>query len=212
MKKDINFLVSLAQAEKRKSSSTMTIVMVACGVIIIGLIVFLFVSAKVDLARKQDVLDDLNQRLEQQDNLAALEQEYAQYQALYLSQVVDVMSQVYPNLKADGAVKMSSNFLHSLYRYNELHPEAEGAVPVQIDMIRVDGDLVAIECSVKTYEDAWNYVTFLAGKGTDPDSAKYSEYFSGVLDGYSGLPVEGDPAEYTVRFSLNFRANWGAFV
>ena len=61
-KRDINLLESLNQATKKKSSSSMTAIIAFGIVVLVGVMIFLFATAKVNIAKNQDVIDDLDKQ------------------------------------------------------------------------------------------------------------------------------------------------------
>ena len=63
LRRDINLLYSLTQATKKKSSSNMMLILIVGVVLIIGLMTFLFVDAKMTVEKNQSLLDDINGKL-----------------------------------------------------------------------------------------------------------------------------------------------------
>lgn len=219
-RRDINLLFSLTQANKKKNSSTMTALVVIGALVIVALIVFLFVTAKLNVAKNNDIIADLDKKLQTEADVAAKEQEYQQLLATYKGQLNTVISIIYPGIDALNTSKMSEDFLSALNKFNELSADQ----PVKINSITITNSTVAnqisLTCSTKNYTDAWAYVDFLSGKQTqyvsdeiNAEAPKNSEYFYGVMASYSGVPAEGEePDAYDVEVTLSFTVNWGAFL
>ena len=60
-KRDINLLESLNQSNKKKSSSSMTAVLAVAIIVLIGAMVFLFASAKVQTSKNNEIITGVYQ-------------------------------------------------------------------------------------------------------------------------------------------------------
>ena len=75
-KRDINLLESLNQSTKKKSSSSMTAIMAFGIVVLVGVMVFLFASAKVQTSKNNEIIADLDNQLAKEDQVIQLEEAY----------------------------------------------------------------------------------------------------------------------------------------
>lgn len=213
-KRDINLLDSLNQSTKKKSSSSMTAIIAVGVVALVGVMLFLFISAKVDIAKNQDIIDDYNEQLKKEDQVVALEQQYAQTKQEYTERVAQVISVVYPNQSAEQRVKMSSDFINLLFHYAETHTETAGGVDpaISIQSINISESSVSLNYQTKNHEDALAFAEFMSGVQDNDESRKNKDRFSNVAYNFPGLPVEGNGTEYTISMNLSFNINWEAFV
>ncbi len=213
-KRDINLLESLNQSTKKKSSSSMTAIIAVGMVALVGIMVFLFVSAKVEIAKNQDLIDEYNKQLEREDEIVKLEEQYAQTKQEYTDRVSQVISVVYPNQSAEQRIKMSSDFINLLFNYAETHTETAGGLDpaISIQSLSISDNSVSLSYMTKNHEDALAFAEFMSGVQDNEESRKNKERFSNVAYNFPGLPVEGDGTEYTISMNLSFNINWEAFV
>lgn len=212
-KRDINLLESLNQSTKKKSSSSMTAILVFAIVVLVGVMVFLFASAKVQTSKNNEIIADLDNQLAKEEQVVQLEQAYLQAQSEYQSKISSVIAAVYPNMSAVQASKMSSMFCNLLFDYVDNNDDAEGEPTIQVNSISFANDsTITLSCGTNSYADGWNFIRFLAGELDTEESKKNLLYFSGVEDNYPGFPVSVEDAEYGISFVLKFKVNWGAFV
>lgn len=213
-KRDINLLESLNQSTKKKSSSSMTAILAVGIIALVGVMVFLFASAKVEIAKNQALIDDYNEQLKKEDQVAALEQQYAATKQEYTDKVSAVISVVYPNQTAEERIKMSSDFINLLFHYAETHVEtAGGADPaILISSINITESSASMTYQTKNHEDALAFAEFMSGVQDNDESKKNKDRFSNVAYNFPGLPVEGSGEEYTITMNLSFNINWEAFV
>lgn len=210
-KRDINLLESLNQSNKKKSSSSMTAILAVAIIVLIGAMVFLFASAKVQTSKNNEIIADLDNQLAKEDEVAQLEQEYINAQNEYASKISAVIGAVYPNLTATQAKKISSTFYNIVFGYAADNQDHEGNPAVKISSYTLSGTEVSLTCATNNHEDAWQFVRFLAGRLDTDESRQNLLYFSNVEANYPGLPADVG-AEYGIAFSLTFNVNWGAFV
>lgn len=216
-KRDINLLESLNQSTKKKSSSSMTAILIIGVVALVGVMVFLFVTAKVDIANNQALIDDYNKQLEKESQVAELEKQYAQLKQEYSDKIQQVISVVYPNQTAEQRIKMSSEFINLLFDYQANHQVSkpvDGDVDsaIKIESINITEQNISMVYMTKNHEDALAFAEFMAGVQDNEESRKNKERFSNVAYNFPGLPVEGDGKEYTITMNLSFNINWEAFV
>lgn len=211
-KRDINLLESLNQSTKKKSSSSMTAIMAFGIVVLVGVIVFLFASAKVNISKNQDVIDDLDKQLGKENEVVQLEQQYAQAQQEYSNKIIDVISIVYPNKTAVEKEKISSMFFNLIFDYVQNNDDLEGNDTLKISSIIIDTSSITLSCGTNEYDYAWHFTRFLAGELDTDESKKNLLYFSNVEANYPGLPSDSGDGEYSINFTLKFNVNWGAFV
>lgn len=211
-KRDINLLESLNQSTKKKSSSSMTAIMAFGIVVLIGAMVFLFASAKVQVSKNNEVLDDLNEQLSKEEDVIKLEEAYAKAQQEYMSKISDVIASVYPNKSAIETAKMSSMFMSLLFDYIENTDDAMGENTIKVTNMKFTSSTVTLLCGTNTYSDGWHFIRFLAGELDTEESKKNLLYFSGVEENYPGFPSSTGEGEYGISFTLKFNVNWGAFA
>lgn len=187
--KDINLLYSMTQASKKKSSSNLALVLIVLGLAIIGIMIFLFATAKVNIANNQKLLDELNDKLSQQDELVILQSKYNKMKTEYEGMISQVVADLYPDLNASTYGKMSSGFIAIVFDYvdatsvtsttdepvlddqgnptGETHPVTTITHDVMIRSLEVQGASVTMACSVSEYEAAWAFVDYLEGIAID---------------------------------------------
>ena len=211
-KRDINLLESLNQSTKKKSSSSMTAIMAFGIVVLVGVMVFLFASAKVQTSKNNEIIADLDNQLAKEDQVIQLEEAYAQAQQEYMSKISDVIASVYPNKSALEAAKMSSMFLNVLFDYIENTDDLDGNNTIKVTNMAFTSSTITLLCGTNSYSDGWNFIRFLAGELDTEESKKNLLYFSGVEENYPGFPSAVGNGEYGITFTLKFNVNWGAFV
>lgn len=202
-RKDINLLYSLTQETKKKSSSNMMIAMIAGVVIIVGLMTFLFVNAKINLANNQDLLGDLQNKIDQTDQLSTLQKKYNEMKAAYESDIAEVIAEIMPGQFTAKADKISKTFIDILMLTDKEDETDAGFdaddVPdrvfdVDIRSIAISGEQVTVECAVSDYLAAWDFADYLAGNkladypALDALIAQNAVYFTDVEKNYPGLP------------------------
>lgn len=202
-RKDINLLYSLTQETKKKSSSNMMIAMIAGVVIIVGLMTFLFVNAKINLANNQDLLNDLQNKIDQTDQLSSLQKKYNEMKAAYESDIAEVIAEIMPGQFTAKADKISKTFIDILMLTDKEDATDAGFdaddVPdrvfdVDIRSIAISGEQVTVECAVSNYLAAWDFADYLAGNkladypALDALIAQNAVYFTDVEKNYPGLP------------------------
>lgn len=187
--KDINLLYSMTQASKKKSSSNIALVLIVLGIAIIAVVTFLFATAKVDVANNQKLLDELNDKLSQQDELVILQSRYNKLKTEYEGMISQVVADLYPDLNASTYGKMSSEFIAIVFDYvdatsftgvtdkpvlddqgnptGETTPVETVVFDVMIRSLDVQGASVTMMCSVNEYEAAWAFVDYLEGIAVD---------------------------------------------
>lgn len=226
LRRDINLLYSLTQATKKKSSSNLMLVLVVGVVLIIGLMTFLFVDAKMTVEKNQSLLDDINGKLGQSAILAQKQKEYNELKALYEKSITEIISELSPQQYALTGAKMSKTLVDVLmltdteqdgvdadYDGDDI---ADAVFDVEIAQLVISGNIINLECRVEDYVAAWDFVDYLAGNkiaarpALDALVEKNKLYFVDVESNYSGLPTapsaEGEKIDFTLKFSVNWEA------
>ncbi len=219
LRKDINLLYSFAQSGKKKNSSNMLIVIISAVVLIVGLMTFLFVNAKMNVAKNKEILSDLEQKLEQTDRLSQLQAQYNELKSAYETAIAEVIAEVAPGQFTDDAGKISAKLIDVL-----MPTAADGSIyfAVEIGSISIAGNMINIECAVSDYITAWDFTDYLAGNVLA--DAKYEELageivknklrFSAVEENYPGLPQKPADGETggSIDFVLKFTVDWEEFA
>ena len=212
LRRDINLLYSLTQATKKKSSSNLMLVLVVGVVLIVGLMTFLFVNAKMTVDKNQAVIDDLDNKLGQSSVLAQKQKEYSALKNTYETQLTAVISELAPQQYMTDSAKMSGTLV------DVIMPEDDGGLPlfdVSVTQLVLSGNALSMTCRVTNYKAAWDFVDYLAGQPLadrpelDEKIAANAGYFSGVESNYSGLPALPSDGE-TIEFTLKFEVKWEA--
>ena len=190
----------------------MTAIMAFGIVVLVGVMVFLFASAKVQTSKNNEIIADLDNQLAKEDQVIQLEEAYAQAQQEYMSKISDVIASVYPNKSALEAAKMSSMFLNVLFDYIENTDDLDGNNTIKVTNMAFTSSTITLLCGTNSYSDGWNFIRFLAGELDTEESKKNLLYFSGVEENYPGFPSAVGDGEYGITFTLKFNVNWGAFV
>lgn len=225
LRRDINLLYSLTQATKKKSSSNLMLVLVVGVVLIVGLMTFLFVNAKMTVEKNQAVVDDLDSKLSQTNTLSALRKKYDELKKAYSNDVSEVIAELAPQQYAIAGVKMSETLLDVLMLTDD-----EGTpvfIDVEITQILISSSSISLACAVTDYNSAWDFVDYLAGNHANIDSSltamtiggktfeelteQNAMYFADVESNYSGLPTKSENGE-PMEFSLYFSVRWEAFA
>ena len=231
MKKDIDLLSGFNEAKGKKSSSNSTVIMIAGVLIIIGLMVFLFVSAKMEIKDKEDIIAGLDSQLSQEGYISQMEQKLETDKATYQALLTEVVKEVNSGKLQDQSAKISSKILEVIYDNYVMQKGADGEYKVKIDFISIDAGKLSMRCSTRNYQDAWDFVDYLRGTlrveppaegATEVEIQAYEArktkieanalYFSKIIDSYPGLPVEGDGKDYNIGFALNIDVNWEAMA
>ena len=220
LRRDINLLYSLTQATKKKSSSNMMLILIVGVVLIIGLMTFLFVDAKMTVEKNQSL------KLGQSAILAQKQKEYNELKALYEKSITEIISELSPQQYALTGAKMSKTLVDVLmltdteqdgvdadYDGDDI---ADAVFDVEIAQLVISGNIINLECRVEDYVAAWDFVDYLAGNkiaarpALDALVEKNKLYFVDVESNYSGLPTapsaEGEKIDFTLKFSVNWEA------
>ena len=219
LRRDINLLYSLTQATKKKSSSNLMLVLVVGVVLIVGLMTFLFVNAKMTVDKNQAVIDDLDAKLGQTSVLAQK------------NAIVSAIAELAPQQYAYAGAKMSKTLIDVLMLTDDA---GTPVFKVDITQLIISGNSITLQCSSKTgtdadydcYDKAWDFVDYLAGNALADDNPlaatvvggvaindlvlKNADYFTGVEDNYSGLQTKPDNPEESISFNVKFSVNWEA--
>lgn len=224
MRRDINLLYSLTQATKKKNSSNIIVLLGVVVLLIIGLMTFMFVDAKMAVEKNQAMIDDLDDKLSQSSTLSALQKQYNELKAAYESDIAEVIAEIAPEYYALSEGKMSGTLIDILMLTDneddtdagyDADDVADAVFDVTVSAITIAGETVNLSCSVTDYVDAWDFVDYLAGTPIEARPAldglveKNKEYFQGVEDNYSGLPTKsegGDPIEFSLQFTIVWEA------
>lgn len=231
LRRDINLLYSLTQATKKKSSSNLMLVLIVGVVLIVGLMTFLFVDAKMTVEKNQAVVDDLDSKLGQTSLLAQKQQEYNALKTAYQNAIVEAISELAPQQYAYAGAKMSRTLIDVIMISDDA---GLPVFDVEITQLIISGNTITLQCSSKTggdgdydcYDKAWDFVDYLAGNELSADNplsatviggvalndliAANENYFTGVEENYSGLPTKPENAEESISFNVKFTVNWEA--
>ncbi len=239
-RKDINLLYSLTQESKKKNSSNMLLIMIAGVIVIVGLMTFLFVNAKLNVSNNQSMLKEIEDKITQTDRLSVLQKQYNDMKSAYESDIAEVIAEIMPGQFTSSSAKISKKFVDILMLTDKEDATDNGfdkddiadrVFDVDIKSIAINGDEVTVECAVEDYIAAWDFADYLAGNkleeypALDALIAANVIYFSGVEENYPGLPQkpvevpagdegEGGDAEQQepekIGFTLKFVVNWEA--
>lgn len=212
LRRDINLLYSLTQATKKKSSSNLMVVLVVGVVLIVGLMTFLFVNAKLTVEKNQSVIDDLDAKLGQSSTLSQKQKEYNELKNTYETQLTAVISELAPQQYMLDGAKMSKTLIDVI-----MPEDATGTAlfAVSVSQLVLSGNALSMTCNVTDYKSAWDFVDYLAGvpladrPELDEAIAANKNYFSGVESNYSGLPAlpsDGEKIEFTLKFEVKWEA------
>lgn len=231
LRRDINLLYSLTQATKKKSSSNLMLVLVVGVVLIIGLMTFLFVDAKMTVEKNQSVIDDLDAKLGQTSVLAQKQKEYNELKTAYQNAIVSAIAELAPQQYAYAGAKMSKTLIDVLMLTDDA---GLPVFDVEITQLIISGNTITLQCTSKTgdsvdydcYDKAWDFVDYLAGNKLSADNplsaaviggvalndliAANGNYFTGVEENYSGLPTKPENVEESISFNVKFTVNWEA--
>ena len=231
LRRDINLLYSLTQATKKKSSSNLMLVLVVGVVLIVGLMTFLFVDAKMTVDKNQAVIDDLDAKLGQTSVLAQKQKEYNELKTAYQNAIVSAIAELAPQQYAYAGAKMSKTLIDVLMLTDDA---GTPVFKVDITQLIISGNSITLQCSSKTgtdadydcYDKAWDFVDYLAGNKLSADNplsaaviggvalndliAANGNYFTGVEENYSGLPTKPENVEESISFNVKFTVNWEA--
>lgn len=231
LRRDINLLYSLTQATKKKSSSNLMLVLVVGVVLIVGLMTFLFVDAKMTVEKNQSVIDDLDAKLGQTSVLAQKQKEYNELKTAYQNAIVSAIAELAPQQYAYAGAKMSKTLIDVLMLTDDA---GLPVFDVEITQLIISGNTITLQCTSKTgdsvdydcYDKAWDFVDYLAGNKLSADNplsaaviggvalndliAANGNYFTGVEENYSGLPTKPENVEESISFNVKFTVNWEA--
>ena len=231
LRRDINLLYSLTQATKKKSSSNLMLVLVVGVVLIVGLMTFLFVDAKMTVEKNQAVVDDLDSKLGQTSVLAQKQKEYNELKTAYQNAIVSAIAELAPQQYAYVGAKMSKTLIDVLMLTDDA---GLPVFDVEITQLIISGNTITLQCTSKTgdsvdydcYDKAWDFVDYLAGNKLSADNplsaaviggvalndliAANGNYFTGVEENYSGLPTKPENVEESISFNVKFTVNWEA--
>ena len=231
MKKDIDLLGGFNEAKDKKSSSNTSLILMVGVLAIIGVMVFMFVTAKMEIKDKEDLIAGNKQAYEDlkaQNNVDKIKGEIQENDEKYRNLVLEALKEIHSAEIQDHSAEISSKFLDILYKNYCRLKDDDGDEKVHITSLNVDGGKVTLSCEVKDYLEAWDFVHYLCGTleierppfgSTDEEIQAYRDrvdairanaiYFEGVPDNYPGLPEEGKGEDYEIMFSLNFTVLWG---
>lgn len=231
LRRDINLLYSLTQATKKKSSSNLMLVLVVGVVLIVGLMTFLFVNAKMTVDKNQAVIDDLDAKLGQTSVLAQKQKEYNELKTAYQNAIVSAIAELAPQQYAYAGAKMSRTLIDVIMISDDA---GLPVFDVEITQLIISGNTITLQCTSKTgdsvdydcYDKAWDFVDYLAGNKLSADNplsatviggvalndliAANGNYFTGVEENYSGLPTKPENVEESISFNVKFTVNWEA--
>lgn len=228
-KRDINLLESVAMTKVKKNSSSTVALMAVAVLVLVGMMVYLFASAKLEIAKYDDMLKDLEQQLGRENELIQKEQEYEQLKNEYYNQVNQVISIIAPNISAGDRVKIASGFMKILDTYRASHQTA-GEDDIKITAITMSEDTITLTCASKNHVDAWDFADFMAGNevaGEDEQTLAQTilnrELFDDVELNFPGLPAEPgeeeagegeatDTETYPINFVLTFNIHWEELI
>ena len=231
LRRDINLLYSLTQATKKKSSSNLMLILIVGVVLIVGLMTFLFVNAKMTVDKNQAVIDDLDAKLGQTSVLAQKQKEYNELKTAYQNAIVSAIAELAPQQYAYAGAKMSKTLIDVLMLTDDA---GLPVFDVEITQLIISGNTITLQCTSKTgdsvdydcYDKAWDFVDYLAGNKLSADNplsaaviggvalndliAANGNYFTGVEENYSGLPTKPENVEESISFNVKFTVNWEA--